>query len=65
MAWVRKWCMAPTSALVRLTFRFSGGREARSETFVLVKLDELDPSRGFRARNTNAVADAERMKTNP
>jgi hypothetical protein len=24
------------------TFRFSGGREVRGETFVLVKLDELD-----------------------
>jgi hypothetical protein len=45
------------------TFRFSGGSDLRSETFVLVKLDELDPSWGFRARITNAVADTERMKT--
>ncbi len=29
-----------------------------------VKPDELDPSRGFRARNTNGMADAERMKSN-
>jgi len=36
---------------------------AGSETFVLVKLDELDPSWGFRARITNAVPDTERMKT--
>jgi len=38
------------------TFRFSGGGDARSETFVLVKLDE---------RNPDGVADTERMKTNP
>ena len=25
------------------TFRFSGGRDVRCETFVLVKLDELEP----------------------
>jgi len=31
---------------------------------VLVKLDELDASRGFRARGTTGVADVERMKTN-
>jgi hypothetical protein len=44
------------------TFRFSGGSDLRSETFVLVKLDELDASRGFRARGTTGVADTERMK---
>lgn len=43
MACVRKWCTAPTSALVRLTFRFSGGVEVRSETFVLVKLGRGGP----------------------
>ena len=36
--------------------------DLRSETFVLVKLDELDASRGFRARGTTGVADTERMK---
>jgi hypothetical protein len=40
----------------------SGGSDLRSETFVLVKLDELDASRGFRARGTTGVADTERMK---
>jgi hypothetical protein len=40
----------------------SGGSDVRSETFVLVKLDELDASRGFRARGTTGVADTERMK---
>jgi hypothetical protein len=30
--------------------------------FVLVILDESDPSGGFKARNLNGVADAERMK---
>jgi hypothetical protein len=44
------------------TFRFSGGSDLRSETFVLVKLDELDASPGFRARGTTGVADIERMK---
>jgi hypothetical protein len=29
---------------------------------VLVKLNELDASRGFRARGTTGVADTERMK---
>jgi hypothetical protein len=32
---------------------------------MLVKLDELDPSQGFRARDMNGVADPRRMKTNP
>lgn len=31
---------------------------------MLVKLDELDPPRGFRAPDTNGTADAERMKLN-
>jgi hypothetical protein len=44
------------------TFRVSGGSDLRSETFVLVKLNELDASRGFRARGTTGVADTERMK---
>ena len=43
---------------------FQAEGEVRSETFVLVKLDELDPSCRFRARNTNPAADAERMKMN-
>ena len=32
---------------------------------MLVKLDELDPSEGFRARDTSGAADAERMKSKP
>jgi hypothetical protein len=51
-----------TSGIEPPTFRFSGGSDLRSETFVLVKLDELDASRGFRARGTTGVADTERMK---
>ena len=31
---------------------------------MLVKLDELDQSLGFRATDTNGTADAERMKMN-
>lgn len=33
MACVRKWCTAPTSALVRLIFRFSGGVLAYTNVF--------------------------------
>jgi len=32
---------------------------------MLVKLDELDQFRRFRAHNPNRMADAERIKTNP
>jgi hypothetical protein len=36
--------------------------EVKSETFALVKLDELDRPRGSRASNPNGTMDVERMK---
>ena len=40
----KKDAVARSYALRASTFHFSGGGEVRSETFVLVKLEELDLS---------------------
>ena len=44
MACVRKWRTAPTSALVRPTFRFPGGVDVNRVPFLLAKPDGLDLS---------------------
>ncbi len=58
-------CQVARGGIEPPTFRFSGGGEFRWKAFMLVKLDELDQFRRFRAHNPNRMADAERIKTDP